>query len=210
MTSAAFRTLVNASKETKNLDKFLVGPASGYLGEGTHDVRITAVGPHTDRDGTEIEGALKITYEGAGGKVYNDTLYLMNASGDEYSYGLRMLWSALIPSKAQLSKFFELAAEDDKAFEVFTGMSCRITLGPGKGYQIRSISTGKFAAYELNSKGETVDQIGTEEYDDIESAKNAASALGYKRAFLRVRSMECTNKEANEAAFAAALASKGK
>jgi hypothetical protein len=210
MSSAAFRNMVSSTTQTKNLDNILVGNASNYLPEGTHDVRITAVGPATTKDGEVIDGVVRITYEGEGGKTYNDNLYLTSQDGSEYSYGLRMLWSALIPDKNLLSKFFDLAATDDKAFEIFTGMACRVTLGPGKGFQVRATGDGKFTAVELDNKGAVVERIGDETYDSIDEAKNAATGRGFKRAYLKIRGMECSAKEANATAFEAALAAKAK
>lgn len=208
MASQAFKDALRSTKETKNLDTILVGGSGAYLPEGPHDVRITSVGPASDREGNVSDGQVAITYEGPGGKTYNDRVYLISADGSELSFGVRMLLSAVIPNTKLVEKFFEVGeAEGEKVLEMFTGMQLRITLAYGKGYQVRATGSGKFAAYELDNKGKSGPPI-TEEFDDISLAKDAAQALGYKRSYLRVKSMECTHAEANANAFNTAVAGK--
>lgn len=209
MASNPFREALRITKETKSLDTILVGNASSYLPEGTHEVRISSVGPATDREGNVQDNQVAIVYEAADGKTYNDRLYLTNLDGTELSYSVRMLLSALIGELELLSKFEEIAATDDNVFEMFTGMQTKITLAYGAGFQVRSTGNGTFVAYELDKKGKAGNVIG-EEVEDIQTAREGAVAMGFKRAYLRIKNMESTHAEANRNAFLSAVASKTK
>jgi hypothetical protein len=214
MASSAFKAALANTKATKNMDQVLVGNGSNFLGEGGHDVTITAIGPATDRDGNAAENQQAITYAGEGDKVYNDRLFLTNTDGTELSYGVRQLLSALIPDTMLLEQWFDIAVSDDHALEMFTGMKCRIELGyrggkDGNSFQIRSTGAGGFAAYIIDSKGKIGEKV-TEDHADIADAKNDAKAQGYKQAFLRIVGMTCTHAESNAAAFATAVAGRSK
>jgi hypothetical protein len=189
MASNAFRDALRAAKQSKNLDKVLVG--SSYLDEGTHDVTIQAV----DTSAMD-ENRLTVTFVNEEGRVYTDRMFLTNRDGGDFSYGLRALWSAVLPDTNVLGQLLEFIDEDDNALGMLTGMKLRITLKPGKGFQVRSTGTGAFAAFDTES-GEKI----TEEYAELEEAKDAATAAGHKRAFLRVMKSDCTHKESNIAAF---------
>lgn len=209
MSSNPFKQALANLKATKNLDTFMVGNASSALGEGTHDVTITAVGPAVDRQGNVTEGQVAVTYTSDEGKSYTDRVYLSNADGTELSFGVRQLVSGVLKAKERIGQWID-NADDEKAFEMFTGMKCRVTLGyGGPGFQVRSTGTGEFAAFDLDKRGNVGEKL-TANYADIASARSEAEALGHKRAYLRVRGIECTHEESNAAAFATALAGKNK
>ena len=209
MASKAFSALANSTKSSKNLDTVLVG--SGYLGEGSHDVTIKSVGPATDREGNEIENQSVITFVGDGDKEHNERLFLTNKEGTEFGYGVRMLLSGVIPDKALLEKFMDVAGEvGEKALEMFTGMKCRITLKPGPGFQARALGDGTFAAFEIGKRGETIGKIDGTESDDIETTRELAKAQGLYRSYLRVTGVVATHAEGNAVAFNTAVANRGK
>jgi hypothetical protein len=209
MASKAFSALANSVQSSKNLDTILVG--SGYLPEGTHDVTIKAVGPATDREGNEVENQSMVTFVGEGDKEHNERLFLINREGTEFGYGVRMLLSGVIPDKALLGQFMDVAGEiGEKALEMFTGMKCRIVLKPGPGFQARSTGDGRFAAFEIGKKGETIGKVEGTEADDIETARDLAKAQGLYRSYLRVAGVTATHAESNAAAFVAAVANRGK
>ena len=210
MSSNAFQTALANTKASKNLDTLLVGNASSYLDEGTHEVTITATGPSTTRDGAEIPTQVALTYSGEGDKVFNDRAYLTSQDESELSFAVRQLLSALIPDTALWDQWMDLALiEGPAAFAVFTGMKLRITLSPGKGYQVRSTGNGKFKAVELDNKGKVVGDASGE-YDDVKEVKDAATAAGFFRSYLKIRKAECTHSEANAAAFAIAVVGRSK
>lgn len=208
MSSTAFKeaAAAAAAKGSKNMDRFLVGSGGNYLAEGTHDVTITATGPAVDRQGVTNENQVVITYTGEGDKIFSDRVYLMSSDGAELSLSVRLLLSSVIPNTDLIDQWMDLAVTDDGAFELFTGMKASITLKPGPGTQVRADASGKFAAYELDKKGNATKV--TDDFEDIKEAKDAAAAAGYKRSFLRVTGVKCTHGEANAAAFVTAIASR--
>jgi hypothetical protein len=209
MASNAFKNVAGNIKSSKNLDTVLVG--SGYLGEGIHDVTIKSVGPRTDREGNEIENQVEITFVGEGDREHRESVYLTNKEGTELGYALRLLLGGLIPDKTLLEQFMDAAGEQgEKALEMFTGMKCRVTLKPSPGFQARSLGNGKFAAFEVDKKGVVGEQIAGTEYDDIKDAQDAAKAQGFYRSWPRITAVTATSVEGNAAAFATAIANKGK
>ncbi len=209
MASNAFKSVASGIKSSKNLDTVLVG--SGYLGEGTHDVTIKAVGPRTDREGNVVDNQVEITFVGDGDKEHRETVYLTNREGTELGYGLRLLLGGLIPDKALLEQFMDAAGEQgEKALEMFTGMKCRVTLRLKEGFQARSLGNGRFAAFEVDKKGKVGDQIADTEFDDIKDSIDAAKAMGLYRSWPQVSAVAATHADSNAAAFATAIANRGK
>jgi hypothetical protein len=199
MASNAFKRALAATGASKNVETMLIG--GNYLPEGDHDVLIKAV------DSKDIEnGRVTVTYEDKDGRTYTDRLFLMDQNGEGFSPNVRQLWSAVIPDKAALAKFIEIASEDDKAFEMFTGFKLRIQLKPGKGVQARSVDTPegkKFAGYDVES-GDKV----TENYDEIKEVYEEVKARDLKRSYLRNYRSTATHAEENVAAFFAAADAK--
>ena len=192
MASRAFLAALAATSDSKNVETVLVG--ANFLGEGTHDVTIKAV------DSAKIdEGKIDVTYIDADGKEYRDGMFLTSKDGG-FSYGVRALWSALIPDTKALETFMDLASKDDKAFEVFTGMALRITLEPGPGVQARATGNGTFAGYDVKTNEKV-----TEEYGDIKEVYADVKARDLKRSFLRVRNSKATSVETNLPAFYSAV-----
>lgn len=180
--------------DTKNLDKILSG--SNYLGDGTFEVTIQAVGPATRKDGTEIENQALITYAADDGKVQNDRPFLTNKDGTDISLDIRKLLAAVIPSKDAIAKFVEIGASGGNPLEMLTGMRLQITLGKKKGFEVKSTATGMFAAFDVETK-----EALTEEFEELKEAQTAAEAKGYSRAFLRVLNYKATHAESNVEAF---------
>jgi len=187
MASRAFAAAVAATKASKNLDTVLVG--AKYLDEGTHNVTVQSV----DTSNAEQNNRLKVVFIDNDGKVHNETVFIMNRDGNDFGYGLRQLWSALIPDTAALSAFFDAVEVDDTAFEMFTGMKLRITLIPDRGFQIKSLGSGTYAAFDVES-GERVSDL---EFATVAEAKDDAEARGLKRSFSRIVRMEATNVDDN-------------
>jgi hypothetical protein len=184
MASNAFKNVAGNIKSSKNLDTVLVG--SGYLGEGIPDVTIKSVGPRTDREGNEIENQVEITFVGEGDREHRESVYLTNKEGTELGYALRLLLGGLIPDKTLLEQFMDAAGEQgEKALELFT-------------------------AFEVDKKGVVGEQIAGTEYDDIKDAQDAAKAQGFYRSWPRITAVTATSVEGNAAAFATAIANKGK
>jgi hypothetical protein len=192
MASKAFLAALAATKESKNVESVLVG--SNYMSEGTHDVTIKAV------DTAKIdEGKIDVTYINDEGKEYRDQMYLTSKDG-ELSFGVRLLLSAVIPDTAALEAFLDLAARDDKAFELFTGMKLRITLEPGPGIQARATGSGTFAGFDVKSNEKV-----TEEFEDIKAVYDDVKAKELKRSYLRPRNLKDTSSESNVPQFFAAV-----
>lgn len=194
------QALTKLGSDAKSLDKILTG--SNYLGDGTVEVTIQAVGPATKKDGTEIDNQALITYTDDGGKVHNDRPFLTNKDGTDISIDIRKLLAAVIPNREALAKFRELGAAGESALEMLTGMRLQITLGRNKGFEVKSLPTGMFAAFDV----ETKEQLTEEEFEELKDAQTAAEALGYKRAYLRVLNYKATHAEANVEAFMNAAA----
>lgn len=200
MASKQFSAALSKLKETKNLDSILVG--SDFMGAGTHDVTIKVV------DTSEVDdNKLKIVYTSEGGKEYTSRLFITNSDGDQLGYDIRKLLSGNIPDKALFGALLELADQNNDAWTVLTGMKSRITLSPGKGFQVRANEGGKFVVYELDRKGETVGQLLDEEFDDIATARDTAKAAGFRPSYLNVSRSEATHAESNGIAFNAAIES---
>lgn len=196
MASKAFSAAIANLKKSKNVETVLVG--ANFLDAGTHDVSIKTI------DTSAIdEGKLGVTFIDEEGKEYTDRMFLMSSDGAELAYGLRAMLSALIPDKDALAAFLELVSEDDKTFEMFTGMRLRITLEPGKGVQARAQGDGSFAGYDVESNTKV-----TEDYATIKEVYDFCKANAMKRSFLRVVKSEATAKEDNVAAFKSAVAAK--
>lgn len=206
MASSAFKQAVAAMAKSKNVETVMVGTA--FLGEGDHDVSIKTV----DISGLE-GGKLSVTYVSADGKEYRDNIFVMSQDGSEFSYALRSLWSALIPQKEALAQFMDSVQEDDKAFEMFTGMKLKVTLEPGKGIQARALGDGTFAGFDVESvkaaEGEKVDPV-TPAYPSIKEVYDYCKGNDLKRSYLRVTKSAVTSKEENLIAFAKAVEAKAK
>lgn len=189
MASKAFLQALAATKESKNVESILVG--SNFMGEGVHpEVTVKAV------DTAKIdEGKIDVVFINSDGKEYRDGMFLTSRDG-ELSFGVRALLSALIPDTAALEAFMDLAAKNDKAFEVFTGMKLGFTLEPGPGIQARATGNGTFAGYDVKS-GEKA----TEDFEDIKQVYEDVKARELKRSYLRVRNMKNTSSETNLPAF---------
>lgn len=200
MASKQFSAALSKLKETKNLDSILVG--SDFMGAGTHDVTIKVV------DVAEVdENKLKIVYNTDANKEFTSRLFITNNEGDQLGYDIRKLLSGTIPNKEYFGKLLELADQDNNAWTVLTGMKLRITLTPGKGFQVRANEAGKFVVYELDRKGETVGPLLDEEFDDVATARDTAKAAGFKPSYLNVARTEATHAESNGIAFNAAIES---
>lgn len=207
MASSAFKAAVAAMKVSKNIETVLVG--TDFLGEGKHDVSIKTV------DIAALEkGKVTVTYVTADGKEYRDNMFVMGQDGTEFSYGLRALWSALIPQKEALAQFIDLVSEDDKAFEMFTGMKLSLTLAPGKGIQARAQGDGTFAGYDVETlkaakDGEVVPPT-TPAYPSIKEVYDYCKGNDLQRSYLRITKSEATAKEENLVAFGKAVEAKAK
>jgi len=188
MASKAFLMAAAAARESKNVETVLIG--SGFMPEGTHDVTIKSVDTSTLDD-----GKVSVTYSNTEGKEYREMVFLTSRDGD-FSYGLRALWSALIPDTTAIESLMEWIGRSDRALETFTGMKLRITLEPGFGIQARTTGNGKFAGFDVQS-GEK----STEEFDEIKEVYDDVKARELKRSYLRVRNSKVTAKEDNIAAF---------
>jgi len=200
MASKQFSAALNKLKETKNLDSILVG--SDFMGPGVHDVTIKVV------DASEADdNRLKVVYTSEGGKEFTSRMFITNSDGDQLGYDIRKLLSGTIPNKELFGQLLELADQDNNAWHVLTGMQMRITLQPGKGFQVRANEGGKFVVYELDRRGETVGPLLEGEYDDIATARDTAKAAGFKPSYLNVARSEATHAESNGNAFNDAVTS---
>lgn len=189
MASKAFEAAARAVKESKNLDSVIVG--GPVLGAGTHEVTIQAVDT-SDMDA----GKLTVTYSGPEDRVYTDRMFTMSQDQTEFSFGLRGLWSAVLADKEAIGRLLELAAKDNHALELLTGMKLKITLYYSDGIQARATGTGKFAGF--NS---TTGKQETEEFPNIKEVGLFCKANGIPRSFLRLGRSEAIAKEENLAAF---------
>lgn len=197
MASNLFKEAIAKARTTKSLDTFLVGTGGRYLAPGTHDVTIQGV----DASGVE-ENKLNFVFVGEGDKTHNERVFVTSQQGD-LSYPIRAILAGCIPSFEVLDKFFDEIAVHGNAqiFEALTGFKLRVTLGYGKGYQIRASANSKYVGYDT-----TTDMPLTEEYDSYEGVKAAAESKGLKRAFLKVQSAEATNGVKNIQSLEFALA----
>jgi hypothetical protein len=203
MASKQFSAALSKLKETKNLDAVLVG--TDYLSVGTYEVYIKAV------DVADVDdNKLKITYATDDGKEYTSRIFITSTDGEQLSYDVRRLLSGTIPNKELFGKLLEMADQDNNNWTILTGMRTKITLQPGKGYQVRANEGGKFVVYELDRKGETVGPLLDEEFDDIGTARDTAKAAGFKPSYLNISRSEATHAESNGAAFNVACESLSK
>jgi hypothetical protein len=188
MSSKHFLQALKNMKETKSLDKVLVGSGANYLGEGTHDVTIVAV------DSSKVDNDMvTITYGDEQGRQYTDRVFLLSQDKSEFSYGLKQLLSGTIPDQKALEAIInELGSGNSEAYNMLTGMKTRITLGYGKGFRVASTGSGKFVAEDVETK-----ERQTDEFDTLKEAQESAEAKGLRRAFLRVKRIEATHHEAN-------------
>jgi len=201
MASSAFKAMLARTRESKNLDTVIVG--SDFLPEGEHDVFVQSV------DTSKIaDGKIGVVFKDANNKVYNDSILIMSKDGTEFGFGLRTLWSALLPDADVLGKLLEWAESSDHAWEVFTGMKCNVELEKGPGYEVRveenaEDGTKKFAAWDRESN-----EKKTKDFATAKEAGDDAKAQGFKRSYLRRRKTRDTEAEANIAAFNSAYESK--
>jgi hypothetical protein len=197
MASKLFRDAVTKARASKNLDTFVVGNAAQYLREGTHDVTVQAV------DVSEAEqGRITVTFTGEGDKAHNEKLFLVSQQGD-INFTVRSILAACLPSIEALDKFFAELIDNDNIniFGALAGMKLRVTMGYGKGVQIRATSSGKYAAYDT-----TTNMPMTDEVDTHDAVKAEIEVKGLKRAFLKVKNAEATNGPTNIKSLEFALA----
>lgn len=203
MASKQFSAALNKLKETKNLDAVLVG--TDYLGAGTYDVYIKTV------DTAEVdENKMKVVYATEDGKEHTSRIFITNQDGDQLSWDIRRLLSGTIPNKEQFGQLLELADQDNNNWTILTGMRTKITIHPGKGFQVRANEGGKFVVYELDRKGETVGPLLDEEFEDVSTARDSAKAAGFKPSYLNISRSEATHAESNGIAFSNAVESLAK
>jgi len=202
--SNAFRQMAAQLNETKNLDTVLVG--TSFLDEGEHDVTIQSV------DMTKAEeNRITVVFADEKGRVYNERGFIMSQDEAEMSFTVRLILSATLCNKEALAKFLEIGANDDRVFEMLTGMKLRVNLQRGPGFVIKVKGDGVFAAYEV-SKGGVVakEPIPDTEAEQLVEAKELAEAQGLKRSFLRIRGAEATHAVENVVAFMAAAEARTK
>lgn len=196
--SAFFKNVVASMKETKNIDRILVGTA--HLGEGSHDVVVASIDP------TRLEeNILRFTFTNAEDLAFTDNVFVLDRDGRQLGFQFRRILSGLLPDQKTLAAFMDVLGTDDNFVSVLTGMKVNITLAPGKGFQVRVDAAGKFVAHDTETN-----EALTEAYDDVKTASIAAEGLGYKRAFMRIAEVKVIAKEDNLNAFNTAIAAREK
>lgn len=196
MASKAFSQIANNMKLSKNVESVIVGGPA--LGEGVHDVTILAV----DTTAAD-EDKLTVVYSDADGKTYTDRMFMLSSDKTEVSFGLRALWSGVLQDRESIAKLIDMADQDNKAFEMLTGMKARITLVQGKGVQARSTGTGTYAGYDVESNTKV-----TEDFSELKEVYDYCKGNALKRSFLQVKKVEAIDKDGNLAAFKFAVAAK--
>lgn len=187
MASKAFKAALAAMKESKSVDSILVGTAGNYLPEGTTEVVIQVV------DTAKMdEGFVEVTYQAEDSKSHRERVYLMKADNSELSFSLRRLLSATIPDTGIIGQLLDKMEDDDNALAALTGMKAKITLAFGDGFTVKTLGNGMYAAFDRGS-----DNKITDEFENIDDAKDAAKATGMRQSFLNVKRLEATHKEAN-------------
>lgn len=204
MSSRFFKAALAKARESKSLDTVLVG--SSYLPAGIHDVTIKTV--DTSKANDEQDPLLQVTFVAEDGREHNERVRLMSRDGTEFNYGLRSLWSALIPGKEELDRLFSFLEQDEAdygAFEMFTGMRLRFRLEQGNGFIVKALDNGQFAAFDVQSNEQVSDV-----FPDLKDASDDAKAKGHYRSYLRTKRMEATHADANKSSFNAAADARAK
>jgi hypothetical protein len=194
--TSKFAQMAAQARETKNLDK-LIPSDNKYLGDGYHDVTITAV------DSSKIESNARVdfTFEDATGKSHTEKVFLQDYNDKAaFSLTVRRLWAGLLGSRDAVDSFLQELESNGEAFNMFTGMKVGITLKPGPGYVIKVTDDKKFGAYD--SKDGT---LQTKLHDSIEDLKLEAGALGLRRSFRRLNEAKATHADGNRKQLDAAI-----
>lgn len=204
MSSKNFYQLLNSFKNSKSVDGLLVGNNSNYLSAGVHDVVIQAI----DTTPFDEHTYFKVAYVDAEGKTQNDSIFVMSKNGDELSFQFRKFLSALVGNDkgsktniATLESILNHISKGAESLNIFTGCKLRIELKLGKGYSVHVTGNQGYAAYDTESN-----EVITDEYATAKEARTEADAKGFKRAYLRVNKMECTDAEHNINAINTAIA----
>jgi hypothetical protein len=191
-----FQKMISQARETKLLDKALPGAESKYLGDGPHDVTITAV----DSSGVD-RGAIDFVFEDAEGRSHKEKVFLADYKDKEaFSVSIRRIWAALFLNRDVTDRFLDEWNANKEAHNMFTGMKLNITLKPGPGYVVKVTDDRKFGGYD-SENGNLLTQL----YDSVEDVKNEAGAKNIKRAFRRIFQAKATNADRNIAQLDAAI-----
>lgn len=198
MASKAFLELAKKARQTKDLSELLVGSSSTWMAEGEHDVVIQAV------DSSDLDNdKLTVTFVNSEGKEYVDRLFTLTVDKDGFSWGIRRVFSGVLPNEEALTAFLDEAATDPEAFNMLTGMKLKVFLNFGNGFIVRMTDERKFVAIDNETKAEVSGY-----HDQAQEARDEANAKGLKRAFLRIKKTEATHAESNAAILYVAIEGK--
>lgn len=194
--TSKFAAMAARARETKNLDKLIPGD-SKYLGDGSHDVTITAV----DSSKVNDKGVVSFTFENADGKAHTENVFLSDYTDKAaFSLTIRRVWAALFNDRDAIDSFLQEMERNVEAFNLCTAMKLNITLKPGPGYVIKVNDEKQFGAYD-SKDGKLLSGL----FDNIEDAKLDAGAKGHKRSFRRLNDAKATHADSNRKQLDAAI-----
>lgn len=194
--ASKFAIMAAQARETKNLDK-LIPNDNKYLGDGTHEVTITAV----DSSNIETKGRVDFTLEDANGKSHTENVFLQDYNDKAaFSLTIRRLWAALFNDRDAIDSFLQELERNGEAFNMWTGMKLAVTLKPGPGWVTHVTDDKKFVARD-SKDGRYLTNL----HDTIEDMKNEAGAKGLKRSFRRISEAKATHADDNRKQLDAAL-----
>jgi len=173
-----------------------------WLGEGRHAVTIE----DSNADAAEATGKLGLVLKGEDGKTHSDNIYIMDFDGKGFSWEMRAILGAALPSADAQAWFLELIARADsvrRVLECFRGMRLLVELKDGPGFKLeRDPATSEYVA----RVGGVELARGSEHKEVVVAAK----ASGHPRSFRKIKKFEVIDddsKESNLAAFSAVVES---
>jgi len=196
MSSSAFKKALANRKSggSKDLGGLIVGQ---YLNEGVFDVTIQG----TDTQFLDND-QIALSFADAEGKIFNDRMFLMDyRDKDAFSFSLRQFWSAVVPNQDAIVRFMEVVAETDKAWAVFTGMKCQITLKRGPGFKISVMNDDSGDKKYFTVDAENGEDLGLGFFNEAKEAEDAARAANHRKSYIKIGGMAATNGEENLNAF---------
>lgn len=185
-------------------DKPVSGGSKRFFTEGEHECRVE------DIDIRELsQDKITVTYTNREGASYQDRFYVMAANRktgeQEFTWRFSKLIAALLPAEESYAAFFaEVQKGNAAVLAPLKHMHVGIVLKRGPGYGQAEKEDNQWTVRDTKT-GEVVGVGGT-----IDEARQAAEAVGHKRAYLNVTEYVPTEAAANITAFAASLASLNK
>lgn len=186
----AFQKALANLTASKSLETVLAG--SSFLGEGTYDFTVTSI----DTSTLVNDGKMAITYTEEGGKQFTDRAFFFSQKGG-LGYGTKLLITGTITDVDAHEKLFEALGKDPSSIEMLTGLKLQGTLKRGPGYQVHSVGTGGYAAYEGAADSKQISEV----FADVKELRSFMKASGEKASYINLEGVRATHAEENLKAF---------